>query len=129
MTHSSPGVDDEAKASSPARLLGPEEPEAPSPEEPARPGRGISPGSLALIIAGALFGVTVLVGALLGLRAFIMETPSMGTAAPVGSLVLTAPAQVADLKKNDIVSFSQAGATETHTHRVIAAGKDGVRTK
>lgn len=53
----------------------------------------------------------------------------MGTAAPVGSLVLTAPAQVSDLQKGDIVSFRQPGAAQTHTHRVIAAGAEGVRTK
>ncbi|MCB4209087.1 S26 family signal peptidase, partial [Arthrobacter sp. UM1] len=91
--------------------------------------RGVSRGSLALMIAGFALVAAVLVGALAGLRAFIMETPSMGTAAPVGSLVLTAPAQTGDLSVGDIVTFKQDGAKETHTHRVIAAGKDGVRTK
>lgn len=53
----------------------------------------------------------------------------MGTAAPVGSLVLTAPAQTGELSVGDIVTFKQDGATETHTHRVVDAGAEGVQTK
>lgn len=66
-----------------------------------------------LLAAAALFLTS-------GGRMFVVETPSMGQAAPVGTLVLDLPAKVADLHVGDIVSFRVSAApTTTYTHRII----------
>ncbi|WP_370544595.1 signal peptidase I [Frondihabitans sp. VKM Ac-2883] len=60
---------------------------------------------------------------------FIVKTPSMGTAAPVGSLVLTTPTTVADLHVGDVVAFHPPTDTgETYTHRIIKISKAGLLT-
>lgn len=77
-----------------------------------------------LLAAAALFLTS-------GGRMLVVETPSMGEAAPVGTLVLDLPAKVADLRVGDIVSFRVSAApTTTYTHRIIdidAAG--GIHTR
>ena len=75
----------------------------------------------ALAVAAVAFWVT-------GGRWFVVRTPSMGTAAPVGTLVLTRPTTVAALHVGDVVAFhpTNAGAL-TYTHRVVAI-RDGVVT-
>ena len=56
-----------------------------------------------------------------GGRWFTVETPSMGTAAPVGSLVLTRPVPIDHLRVGDVIAFHPPTAPrETYTHRVVA---------
>lgn len=86
--------------------------------------------------ARAVLGVVLLVAVLgslaaawlSGVRAFVVESPSMGAAAPVGSLVIGergAPAAVGDL-----ITFHPPGAGSVpYTHRVVAVGAEGLRTK
>lgn len=65
-----------------------------------------------------------------GGRWFAVATPSMGTAAPVGTLLLTQPASVATLKVGDIVTFRVPGAgAEIYSHRIAAVGPSGLRTQ
>ncbi|MGU3410709.1 S26 family signal peptidase [Microbacterium sp. M1A1_1b] len=68
----------------------------------------------ALLLAAAALFLTN------GGRMFVVETPSMGEAAPVGTLVLDLPAQASSLQVGDIVSFRVSAAPDTiYTHRII----------
>ena len=68
-----------------------------------------------------------------GGRWFTIVTPSMGTAAPVGALVVTRPVTVAQLSLGDVIAFHPpTSPAETYTHRVVglSAGPDWrVRTR
>ncbi|PPK62572.1 hypothetical protein V5P93_002038 [Actinokineospora auranticolor] len=84
---------------------------------------------LTTLAAIVLAGVVMVLGwSITGGRWMSVDTPSMGEAAPVGTLVLTRPARVADLRTGDIISFIPPGDSRIHTHRVMdTAG--GVHTK
>ncbi|MFV0459943.1 MAG: S24/S26 family peptidase [Actinomycetales bacterium] len=61
-----------------------------------------------------------------------VETPSMGQAAPVGTLLWTKPATISELKVGDIITFVRPGGdgSVTYTHRVHELTVDGtIRTK
>lgn len=61
-----------------------------------------------------------------GGRWFIVQTPSMGTFAPVGTLVLTTPTAIEDVRVGDVVSFHPSTTPdETYTHRVVDLAADG----
>ena len=56
----------------------------------------------------------------------IVATPSMGQAAPVGTLVFTEPVTTAQVHVGDIVSFrSPLAPSETYTHRVVSIDASG----
>jgi signal peptidase I len=81
-------------------------------------------GVVALAIVGTL--VAALLFLANGGRWFVVATPSMGTAAPVGTLVLSRPTTVADLHVGDIISFHPPTApSQTYTHRVAAISAAG----
>lgn len=72
---------------------------------------------IGLVVAGTI-AVLVLLGQ--GGRWFVVATPSMGTSAPVGALVITWPTPVDALHTGDIVSFHPpTSPTQTYTHRII----------
>lgn len=77
-------------------------------------------------VAAAVAAMSVLVGlaALAGVRFFTVMTPSMGTTAPVGTLVVTRPA--APYRVGDVVTFERSH--RSYTHRIIAANNDGTFT-
>lgn len=85
---------------------------------------GVALGALlVLIVSVAAFYLTG--GRWLGVR-----TPSMGQAAPVGTLVLTRPASISDLQIGDVITYHPPPeADATYTHRIVAVGPDGVRTR
>lgn len=94
-----------------------------------RPRRNVI-ASIVLIVVTAL-GVALIAAALLfhlhGGSWFIVKTPSMGTAAPVGTLVLTTPATASDLRVGDVIAFHPpTSPNETYTHRVIGIGATGL---
>ena len=68
-------------------------------------------------VIGAAAGAFWLAGG----RWFVMQTPSMGTAAPVGTLVLTRPvAKLSALQVGDVVTCRPpAPAASYYTHREI----------
>ncbi|MTD15733.1 signal peptidase I [Nakamurella sp. YIM 132087] len=80
-----------------------------------------------------LLGVGVLVLALAGLgwrlaggNWLIVSTPSMGEAAPVGSLLITRPVDAAEISVGDIVTYhSPIKAGTTYTHRVVSIDASG----
>jgi signal peptidase I len=82
----------------------------------------------AWVVVALLVGFTVvLVGwRLHGGRWVRVETPSMGTTAPVGSLLWVEPVDFATLRKGDLITFTppDRGAT-TYTHLVRAVNDDG----
>jgi signal peptidase I len=91
--------------------------------------RSIRRGTIA-IWAGSLVMIAV-VGAILlfqlsGHRYFIVQTPSMGETAPVGTLVLDSPATVAKLAVGDIISFHPpTSPKQVYTHRIVAISDAG----
>lgn len=135
----SPGADDDAAALSAAEAGGLPDDEADAESEDgttadddaARP----RSGRAARIIgwaAAVVLSLFVLLCAVLGLggyRAYIMETASMGTSAPVGALVVTQPAQVADLRAGDIVTVAPSAGGTTHTHRVVSVDGSSAQTQ
>lgn len=66
-----------------------------------------------------------------GGRWFVVETPSMGEAAPVGTLVLDMPTDIRSLEVGEIVSFQvPANPDVTYTHRIVDIDPDGaIHTK
>ncbi|WP_258070148.1 S26 family signal peptidase [Clavibacter michiganensis] len=83
----------------------------------------------ATVLLTALVATTLLFQASGG-RWFVVQTPSMGTTAPVGTLLLTTPVLLEDVQVGDVVSFHPSTTPdETYTHRVIAVDADGLTTQ
>lgn len=102
--------------------------ETPAPRSPGDHARRV-----AAIVASTLvvlFVAAAAVFAATGGHWFVIRTPSMGTAAPVGTLVLTRPTTVADLHVGDVVAFHPTNAPQlTYTHRIVAITGDAVTTR
>jgi hypothetical protein len=93
-------------------------------------GRAVSRSETVLAWSVAAIAALLLTAAALflsnGGRWFVVETPSMGEAAPVGTLVLDMPVQASSLEIGDIVSYRTAVNPDvTYTHRVVAIDADG----
>lgn len=81
----------------------------------------------AVLVTVLLLGVGAAV--LLGVRWYEVVSPSMGRAAPVGTLVIDVPAR-GGVRAGDIISFSPGGVTTVYTHRVASVTPEGgIRTK
>jgi signal peptidase I len=98
-----------------------------------RPALRRRPVATTLILLGAVTATALIILALVfgayGGRWFIVMTPSMGTAAPVGTFVLTTPAHVSELHVGEIIAFHPPPSpAETYTHRVVAIGPTGLIT-
>lgn len=73
--------------------------------------------------AAAALALVVLVAVplLAGVRLFVVSSPSMGTAAPAGTLVVTRPASTASVQRGEVVAYSPLdGSGLTVVHRVVA---------
>lgn len=87
--------------------------------------------------AGALTACAALLAVLLaalwwhvdGGRWFVVQTPSMGTALPVGSLALTTPAEVDAVPPGEVVTFRSPRTGTVYTHRVVGVTGAGLRTQ
>ncbi|ARC57726.1 Signal peptidase I W [Frondihabitans sp. 762G35] len=107
---------------------------APAPlDHPTRLRRTVRPSTVALWV-GTLVVLAIVAAALVfqahGGRWFVVQTPSMGTAAPVGTLVLTVPTPISDIRVGDVVTFrppTERGVV--YTHRVVTAGAPGLGTR
>jgi signal peptidase I len=80
-------------------------------------------------VIAAIFVISSAVFYLLGGRFFIIQTPSMATYAPVGTLVLSKPVQYSELRTHDMILFHPNGQKETFFHRVIKVTPQGLNTK
>ncbi|QWS32964.1 S26 family signal peptidase [Curtobacterium aetherium] len=93
-------------------------------------GRTFSRSESVLAWSVAVIAAVLLTAAVLfltnGGRWFVVETPSMGEAAPVGTLVLDMPVQASSLRVGDIVSYSVAANPDVvYTHRIVEIDPDG----
>lgn len=90
------------------------------PQAPARRRTSIVPAVLAVSVLVAVFGAA-LAWHVTGGRWQIISTPSMGTAAPVGSVVLTRPA-AGPVVVGDVLTFRPPAPERARlvTHRVVA---------
>ncbi|WP_375486247.1 hypothetical protein [uncultured Jatrophihabitans sp.] len=88
--------------------------------------RQVLTGALLLVVLGftALVGYWVATGG----TWFVVRTPSMGTAAPVGTLVWVKPVSPHDLHVGELITFHPPGSKETYTHRIHAMHADGTIT-
>lgn len=89
---------------------------------------------VALVVTGGLVLALVAVLLLLhlvGFRSFVVRTASMGTTAPVGTLVVTTPVEAAAVRVDDVLTFLPpgGGGDATVTHRVVGAGPEGITTR
>jgi signal peptidase I len=83
----------------------------------------------ALAVIAAVLVALLAVPSLFGVERFAITGGSMGSAVPVGSLVLTKPVATTAVRSGDVITFRPPGLAETVTHRVISAGPDGIRTR
>lgn len=96
--------------------------------EPAPRRRRRSTAWLLAVVGAALLGVLLTGAGVLhakGWRGFDITTASMGVAAPVGTLVITAPVSVGQLGVGDMVTYRAPGSERVFTHRVIEVSPDG----
>ncbi|WP_367379197.1 S26 family signal peptidase [Subtercola boreus] len=82
-----------------------------------------------LLIAAAILLAVLLLAALVffitGGRWFVVQTPSMGETAPVGTLILTTPTN-GQVAVGDIITFRPPTSPgEVYTHGIIAISADG----
>jgi signal peptidase I len=103
-------------------------------DRPVLRGRAVSRSETVLAWTVAAIAAVLLAAAVLFLSAggrwFVVETPSMGEAAPVGTLVLDLPVDVDTLAVGDVVSFeTDANPGVVYTHRIIAIDADGLHTR
>lgn len=87
-------------------------------------------GYLALAFCLALLGSLLTVAAtnLLGYQSYVIYSGSMEPAVKVGSLLLTRPADVEDLRVGDVITYRSPGNHTTLTHRVVSIRQeDGER--
>jgi signal peptidase I len=77
-----------------------------------------------------MLGLVVFAGywAVTGGRWLIVRTPSMGMAAPVGTLLWVEPTTFSDIHVGDVISFHPPAETSTYSHRVHAINADGSLT-
>ncbi|MDT0232668.1 S26 family signal peptidase [Curtobacterium sp. BRB10] len=99
-------------------------------DRPVLRGRQVTRSETVLAWSVAAIAALLLAAAVLFLSAggrwFVVETPSMGEAAPVGTLVLDLPVDVATLSVGDIVSFeTSANPDVVYTHRIVSIDPDG----
>lgn len=99
-------------------------------DRPVLRGRAVTRSESVLAWLLALVAALLLTAAILFLSAggrwFVVETPSMGEAAPVGTLVLDLPVDVTTLHVGEIVSFeTSANPDVVYTHRIVAIDADG----
>ncbi|MGO4258585.1 hypothetical protein [Marmoricola sp. RAF53] len=88
-------------------------------------------GRVGRVVAWA--GVAVLLAAVAALGAWWLqggrwvrvETASMGTRAPVGSLLWVAPTPFSELERGDLITFTPPGHTTTYSHLVDRIEPDG----
>ncbi|KQO64299.1 S26 family signal peptidase [Curtobacterium sp. Leaf261] len=89
-----------------------------------RPFQAALSWSVAVAAAVCLAATLLLLHA--GGRIFVVETPSMGEAAPVGTLIIDMPVNHTSLRVGDIVSFQvPANPSVVYTHRIIAIDAAG----
>jgi signal peptidase I len=95
-------------------------------------GRATSSRRRARTVAAATAAVLALVcigiggwWAVSGGRWFVVRTPSMGTAAPVGTLLWVEPTSAEQVHVGDVITFTPPGVHQTYSHRVYSIDQGG----
>lgn len=96
-------------------------------------GTGTGAGAARLQTAASAALLALVVLGLLGAGAWrvtggrwaVIETPSMGRAIPVGSLVLTRPRPLTSIVVGDVVTYRPPNVSSLYTHRVVEVRPDG----
>ena len=88
--------------------------------------RRVLTASLLLVVLG--FAMLVGYWAATGGRWFVVKTPSMGTSAPVGTLLWVKPVAAHDLHVGELITFRPPGSSEIYTHRIHVIHPDGTIT-
>ncbi|MFD1722317.1 S26 family signal peptidase [Amnibacterium endophyticum] len=104
----------------------------PSGATAERPGGGRARVATRLLAAVALVAVAACAAAIAvtGARIFVVESPSMGRAAPVGTLVIGLPVQEGQaLRDGEVITYHPPGSDSTYTHRIVQVEADGYRTR
>ncbi|MBD8540618.1 S26 family signal peptidase [Frigoribacterium sp. CFBP 8751] len=84
-------------------------------------------GIVAAVIITVLLGLGWLLGS--GGKILMVKTPSMGQAAPVGSLLVDRPVALSSVRAGDIVTYAVADRPGiTYTHRVVGINADSSLT-
>ncbi|WP_156876566.1 signal peptidase I [Microbacterium luticocti] len=91
----------------------------------ATAGRTRMPGWIGVAIVIAVVGLAVAALTAFGLRMLVITTASMGTTAPVGSLVVAQPQS--EYHVGEVISFR--AEERVVTHRIVAADEAGFTTK
>lgn len=99
-------------------------------DRPVLRGRQVTRSETVLAWSVAVIAALLLTAAVMFLSAggrwFVVETPSMGEAAPVGTLVLDLPVDTSTLRVGEIVSFeTSANPDVVYTHRIVSIDADG----
>ncbi|WP_116416955.1 signal peptidase I [Subtercola boreus] len=86
------------------------------------------PGRFLFVTAASVLGAVLLAALvffLTGGRWFVVQTPSMGETAPVGTLILTTPTYDSN-EVGDVITFHPPTTPdEVYTHRIISIDADG----
>ena len=83
----------------------------------------------AVVIALLALCLGALAWRLEGGRWYVVRTPSMGQAAPVGTLLLTKPTTIADIHVGEIITFRAPTSGQVYSHRVVEKTAAGLRTR
>ncbi len=95
---------------------------------PHRALRAIASVTIGLALIGLVAFIAFWVAT--GGRWFIVQTPSMGTSAPVGTLLWVEPVNTHQLHVGEFINFRPPNSTETFSHRVYRINADGtIETK
>ena len=93
---------------------------------PVRPLRRVL--TAALLLGVLSFAVLVGYWVASGGRWYVVRTPSMGTAAPVGTLLWVKPVAAHDLHVGELISFRPPNSSEVYSHRIHVIHPDGTIT-
>lgn len=97
-----------------------------APVPGSSPGRAGSAAALSALLVCLLLIVSGAAWRAAGGRWAVIETPSMGVTAPVGTFILIQPARVAQLRAGDVVTYRPPNLPGSLvTHRVVAVLPDG----
>ncbi|NNN03367.1 MAG: signal peptidase I [Acidimicrobiaceae bacterium] len=90
-------------------------------------------GRIAMVAAITVIVVTLAGTALFllrGGRLFVIQSPSMGSTAPIGSLVATTPVPWSSLHVGDVITFHPpTDLVQTYTHRIVSISARGIETR
>jgi signal peptidase len=87
-----------------------------------RIGSGVA-GSLLLAFVVTV-AVTMLLPPLAGYDRYLVEGGSMSPTIPRGSIVLERRVAIAELEKNDVITYTRPGASTPVTHRIVSTDRD-----